>query len=1319
MEKKKTKLSKSFKTSTPQNKKVPALSCSPSSNVDKTSFIKSLHLITSDGSTDDDKINSSNISCDSDNDLTSPNSESNIAIEEYYWKNPWNNTPVHAHGLTDGNSSKSRISSKTLNIKLKEKKLTKMSSEIVYSHDKRSANSVSKKRKMNKSESEKNTVLENKKHSKQKLDEHNLHSKLQRRSDIVSQDKKSLPKREKKISQKLKDFFDEPKSEFTSDSASDVDIVTVSKEGVKFSSEKKKGKKNCLRKEGNTPSPSEKNSLRNKGITPSSSEKKRKTLYSFKEKFSEEVDPNNMSSSVSNTLDEIGDALLNIAESIEKKITPGKRAKSIKNLNSKNTSIAKSFLESEEQNSEYVTCNKQMSDNLNDKLNEHSPESKKDVCLIGKGSNSGSKSKKKRLSEILPVPRRGKAKRKILDESEKEIMDFENESDTTSEVSFKMARVEADEREVITPTLENFPKETNISHAYKDRDSELLKIGKKTGNKNSTDLIEMRSQMMSNMESSSKPNIETEGNSTSVQGRSLRNRRSNVVLNDFVQPKRRIYNKKTAKKSVISEDKIKDTEIHTCLRCQLICSSIGHLKHHLMSFHNALWDKSCPKGLTDEKSLSIIVKKIGKLCCPKCGKELKHMHYYRKHVQWCGREHEKYFCDLCEKFIMIMWQHEHELMHVRKDKMEEIDKENASILAEKEVVTDSNDRKRLAAKKAEKLLIAINKSYEGAVDLTSDDKDPDAEVLSESSDEDVIISGSYIDEEELEEIKVANDSKHMYTGSHFANTFNKNLEHCKEMDDCNNVQFPQFCPRVPEWNPLAEDDIKPYLPSANVSPEFLIKSSKKTNVRQDLQQIKVFEALNLKDYGLIFTGGPVWGLAWCPYPHNVRQQYQYLAVSCHPDMDTIHQVTDTNEGPGLIQIWNTGKLNHAVECMPTPKLEFCIAHDYGVVRKMSWCPHRCWQKKDTILEENRLQQIGLLAIACGDGSIRIFSVSNPEQLNNSSSPTFYRPTPEVTLVGHKIRRSKTPSCISLSWSVKESHMLGGYGDGSVRIWNLDTDSALLRVPTPDQGLLLLPFRTFLPHSKTVTDLSWSPHSTNYFLTASIDRTVKLWCLDNLVTPQITAKSSALTAAIWPSVVQSVVYAEDDVYAQQTCQMRIHSYGDLRDKNRAVNAPLQRFLSGIWDISISNWHLMVFGCDFNGNVMFTYYPAVFGEKKPHKSKMVLYKTNLKKKHCVINEEEEDSDNHSTKTYEDTVSKYYLEYSENISLDKKMMADNTGCLNLTQFPLAAVHRVEVNPNMESCMFIASGGHSGIIQIHNVNKSLAFHAARDLRQELRVKS
>ena len=40
-----------------------------------------------------------------------------------------------------------------------------------------------------------------------------------------------------------------------------------------------------------------------------------------------------------------------------------------------------------------------------------------------------------------------------------------------------------------------------------------------------------------------------------------------------------------------------------------------------------------------------------------------------------------------------------------------------------------------------------------------------------------------------------------------------------------------------------------------------------------------------------------------------------------------------------------------------------------------------------------------------------------------------------------------------------------------------------------------------------------------------------------------------------------------------------------------------------DVSVSNWHLMVFSCDFNGTVVATYYPAVFGEKKPHRSKLV--------------------------------------------------------------------------------------------------------------------
>ena len=59
----------------------------------------------------------------------------------------------------------------------------------------------------------------------------------------------------------------------------------------------------------------------------------------------------------------------------------------------------------------------------------------------------------------------------------------------------------------------------------------------------------------------------------------------------------------------------------------------------------------------------------------------------------------------------------------------------------------------------------------------------------------------------------------MYTGSHFANTFYKNMELNKERDQYNGVQFPQFCPRVPEWDPLGQKFV--FFLSSNKSSLFL------------------------------------------------------------------------------------------------------------------------------------------------------------------------------------------------------------------------------------------------------------------------------------------------------------------------------------------------------------------------------------------------------------------------------------------------------------------------------------------------------------------
>ena len=68
-------------------------------------------------------------------------------------------------------------------------------------------------------------------------------------------------------------------------------------------------------------------------------------------------------------------------------------------------------------------------------------------------------------------------------------------------------------------------------------------------------------------------------------------------------------------------------------------------------------------------------------------------------------QNEKYYCDLCKKYIMVMWEHEHSLMHVRRVKTEELDKEYEAARAEKmsneetKTNTDGKHRRRTAARK--------------------------------------------------------------------------------------------------------------------------------------------------------------------------------------------------------------------------------------------------------------------------------------------------------------------------------------------------------------------------------------------------------------------------------------------------------------------------------------------------------------------------------------------------------------------------------------------------------------------------------------------
>ena len=105
---------------------------------------------------------------------------------------------------------------------------------------------------------------------------------------------------------------------------------------------------------------------------------------------------------------------------------------------------------------------------------------------------------------------------------------------------------------------------------------------------------------------------------------------------------------------------------------------------------------------------------------------------------------------------------------------------------------------------------------------------------------------------------------------------------------------------------------------------------------------------------------------------------------------------------GFIQLWDVGPISMATKTPPKPHLLMTVAHEFGVVREIKWCPSGCWEgvrggDGEGVRggggegvrggggegvrdgggdvrggdEDGRLLRMGLLALACSDGFARI------------------------------------------------------------------------------------------------------------------------------------------------------------------------------------------------------------------------------------------------------------------------------------------------------------------------------------------------------------
>lgn len=147
-----------------------------------------------------------------------------------------------------------------------------------------------------------------------------------------------------------------------------------------------------------------------------------------------------------------------------------------------------------------------------------------------------------------------------------------------------------------------------------------------------------------------------------------------------------------------------------------------------------------------------------------------------------------------------------------------------------------------------------------------------------------------------------------------------------------------------------------------------------------------------------------------------------------------------------------------------------------------------------------------MALACTDGHIRILSIPLIEELNRLSTDELkvIKLKPIAILDKHPTGPSvfnKPTICKSLSWSQTDGQrfIVAGYGNGLISIFDLQTNSSLLKKVNSLTGTIeLKPKKTWIGHGACVNSIKWLPITDcGYIVSGGFDRYVKVWPLDDM------------------------------------------------------------------------------------------------------------------------------------------------------------------------------------------------------------------------------
>ncbi|KAL7631190.1 UNVERIFIED_CONTAM: hypothetical protein RMT77_018507 [Armadillidium vulgare] len=385
--------------------------------------------------------------------------------------------------------------------------------------------------------------------------------------------------------------------------------------------------------------------------------------------------------------------------------------------------------------------------------------------------------------------------------------------------------------------------------------------------------------------------------------------------------------------------------------------------------------------------------------------------------------------------------------------------------------------------------------------------------------------------------------------------------------------YPELRCHHMQWIEIDDLEEHMFLSNCDASPLFKLQSKYSKDI--SWSRIRLFTGKQLGSGKLIFIGGPIKCSAWCPIPVVPELQYIALSSVCNPDVEVSMSKSENHRG--LIQIWHCGKLNEA----DIPSLALCIAHEYGVVWSLAWCPSGIYEKAE-VTNDSALNRLGLLSAAFSDGVIRVYLIPHPHQLKRKK--IFFKKVPEFSLIHHNYENFDI-QCVKICWSPYKGHSLiaGSFTNGMVCIWNLTCSSSVLR-SSDTEGIKLYPINSISAHSGICSAVSFYPKTNGqHIATGGSDRTIKFWDLSEPEHPLTVIKKGCVTDSIWIPHWSGAIFSFDDAFSicKTSTTFRGNGfYGNSVKSIAGTNATT-------WNISASDWLNAVVQADEAGEVLVSY------------------------------------------------------------------------------------------------------------------------------------